>query len=231
MEAWAANFEKEVNEKYGDSENKVIVLKGEGRSAKKLLKIRMPRNGRLKLQVRYGDVKLDGTTKNLQADLAHSNFMASTITGEKTNLNVAYTPVQVKKWDYGVLNASYVNNLNIDRARSIKLTSNSSDVRLQQLGINGIFRGTFGELVIEDVAKDFTSLDIVLENSDLKLDLPDVAYNFRYSGNKSQVKLPKDLSVKSSKSYDNQKLNGYNKNKNAEATVSITASFSDVLLK
>lgn len=231
MEAWAENLEKEIEKKHGNSEGKVIVINGKGGEVKKLLRIKMPRDGQLKLDVRYGEVKLGGTTRNLEADISHSKFSANTITGDKTDIKVAYTPVQVKQWDYGMMNASYVNDLKIDKARSIKLTSNSSDVKVQELGHNGIFRGTFGELVIDEVAKDFSSLDIVLENSDLKLDLPDVPYNFRYSGTKSQVKLPEDLSVKSSKSYDNQKLNGFNKNKNANATVSITANFSDVLLK
>lgn len=231
MEAWAADFEKQVEEKYGDSKNKVIVINGKGTEQKKLLKVKMPRDGKLELKIRYGDVKLNGTSKNLQAKLSHSQFRAQTITGDKTDVKVAYTPVQVKQWDYGMLDASYVKDLKIEKAKSIKLTSNSSDVKVLELGNNGIFRGTFGELSIDKVANDFSSLDIVLENSDLRLDLPEVAYNFQYSGTKSQVKLPKDLSVKSSKSYDNQKLNGYNKSKNANATVSITASFSDVLLK
>lgn len=237
MEAWAENFEKEVEKEYGDDKKMIVVNKKvfeinkNSLEAKKILKIKMPRNGQLKLDVRYGEVKLNGTTKNLKANLSHSKFMANTIAGEKTNVEVSYTPVKVKQWDYGMLKASYVQDLNIEKVQSIKLTSNSSNVKVQELGENGIFNGTFGELVIDEVTKDFKSLDILLENSDLKLDLPDVAYNFQYSGTKSQVKLPKGLSVKSSKSYDNQKLNGYNKNKNAEATVSITASFSDLLLK
>ncbi|MGB7786605.1 MAG: hypothetical protein WBL27_10930 [Salinimicrobium sp.] len=236
MEAWAANLEKEVEKKYGDSKGKVIVLNGsslsdKGMDAKKVLKIKMPRNGQLKLDVRYGNVKLDGTTNNLQANLTHSKFMANTIAGEKTDVKVAYTPVQVKNWDYGVLKASYTDELKIDKVRSIKLSSNSTDVKVQQLEQNGIFRGSFGELVIEKVSDRFTGLDIVLENSDLKLDLPDVAYNFQYNGTKSEIKLLDDLKVKSSKSYDNQKLVGYNKNRDANATVSISANFSDVLLK
>ena len=179
MEAWAENFEKEVEKKYGDDESKVIVINGNGPEAKKILKVKMPRSGQLKLDIRYGEVKLNGTTSNLQANLSHSKFLANTITGEKTDVKVAYSPVQVKQWDYGMLQASYVNDLNIDKARSIKLTSNSSDVKVQELVQNGIFKGTFGELVINDVSKGFSSLDIVLENSDLKLDLPDIAYNFQ----------------------------------------------------
>ncbi|GAB2779023.1 hypothetical protein [Salinimicrobium soli] len=231
MEKWAADFEKQVEEKYGDSKGKVIVIDSDEMKAKKTLKITMPKNGNLKLNVRYGEVKLSGTTNNLQGQLSHSKFYANSVTGDKTDLKVAYTPVKVNTWNYGKLNASYVQEFTIDKVVSIKLTSNSSDVKVKHLADNGIFRGTFGELTINEVAPAFNSIDIVLENSDLKLDLPEVAYNFHYSGNKSEVKLPQGISVKSSKSYDNQKLDGYNKNKNANASVSISASFSDVLLK
>lgn len=230
MEAWAANLEKEVEEKYGDSKGNVIVI-NRGSRAQKTLKIKMPKNGQLKLNVRHGDVKLNGQVKNVRGEVSHSNLSANTISGDKTDLKVAYSPVNIKQWDHGILNASYVQDLKIEKAKSIKLTSNSSEVHINEVGQNGIFRGNFGELVIDRVGNDFENLDIVLENSDLKLDLPDVAFNFTYSGNKSEVKYPGDLSVKSSRAYDNQKLNGFNKNKNANATISISASFSDVLLK
>lgn len=230
MEKWGEQFGKEMEARYGDSDKKVIIINDKN-SPKKLLKVKMPRSANLKLNVRYGDVNLAGTTRDLQGEVSHSKFTAGTIAGDKTNLKVSFTPVRVKNWDYGILNASYVQDLQIDRAESIKLTSNSSDVVVNQIGKTGIFRGTFGELSINKVDPGFQSLDIVLENSDLKLDLPEVAYNFTYSGTKSEVKYPDELNLKSSNSYDNQKLQGFNKDKNAKATVSISANFSDVLLK
>ena len=230
MEKWGEQFGKEMEARYGDSDKKVIIINDKN-STKKLLKVKMPRSATLKLNVRYGDVNLTGVTKNLQGEISHGKFAAGTLSGDKTELKISYTPLKVKNWDYGVLNASYVQDLQIDRAESIKLTSNSSDVVVNQVGKNGIFRGTFGELSINKVDPGFESLDIVLENSDLKLDLPEVAYNFNYSGTKSQVKYPNELNLKSSKSYDNQKLQGFNKDKNANATVTISANFSDVLLK
>lgn len=230
MENWAENLEKEMAAKHGDFGNKVIII-NKSSKAQKTIKIKMPKEGQVKLNVRHGDVKLSGNMKNLRGDLSHSKLSANRISGDKTDLHVAYSPVNINQWDYGVLKASYVQDFNIGKAGSIKLTSNSSDVTIGELTKEGIFRGTFGELVIDQVGKEFNSLDIVLENSDLKLDLPDVAYNFNFSGNKSKVKYPEDLSVKSTQSYDNQKLTGFNRNKNANASISISASFSDVILK
>lgn len=230
MENWAANVEKEARAREGKSGSKVIILK-DHTSAKKVLKVKMPRTGQLKLNVRHGEVNLAGTTNNLRGEITHSKLQASEIGGRNTNLKVSYTPVMIRNWKYGVLNAAYVQDLKIDKAESLKLDSNSSSVHLRELSETGILAGTFGELKIDRLAPAFKSLDISLENSDLVLDLPESAFNFSYNGTNSQVKYPQGLKVTSSNSYDNQKLKGYNGNQNAGATVNIHAKFSDVILK
>ena len=231
MEVWAQQIEEDVEEKYADSQERVIIINGKDGGLKKILKVKMPKDGQLKLNVRHGDVKLGGISNNLKADLAHSKLIANTLTGTGTVVKAAYSPVQVKKWNYGVLNASYAPEIIIDHATSIKLDSNSSDVRIVEIGEEGIIKGSFGELIIDRVSAEFDNLDIGLQNSDLLLDLPEVAYLLNYNGTKSEVKFPEGLNLKSSKSYDNQKLKGFNKNRNASAVITIDADFSDVILK
>ena len=230
MEAWAADVEKEAKAQEAKTGKKVIILK-DHTSAKKVLKVKMPKNGQLKLNVRHGEVNLAGTTNNLRGEVSHSKFNANQIAGQNTNLKVAYTPVMIKNWKYGVLNAAYVQDLKIDKAQSLKLDCNASNVHLGELGETGILAGTFGELKIDKVAPGFKSLDITLENSDLVLDLPESSYNFSYNGTNSEVKYPKGLKLTSSNSYDNQKLKGYSGSQNAGAAINIHAKFSDVLLK
>jgi len=224
------SVEREARAQEGKSRSKVIVLKDHS-SAKKVLKVKMPKNGQLKLNVRHGEVKLAGTTNNLTGEISHSKFNASEIAGRNTNFKVSYTPVMIANWKYGVLNAAYVQDLKIEKAESLKLDSNSSSVHLKELGETGILAGTFGELKIDRLAPGFKSIDITLENSDLVLDLPESAFNFSYNGTNSHVKYPQGLKVTSSNSYDNQKLKGFNGNQNAGATVNIHAKFSDVILK
>lgn len=231
MEVWAADVEKEAEAQSGDSKkNKVIILK-EFSSAKKVLKVKMPTNGQLKLNVRHGEVNLTGTTNNLRGDLTHSKFNAAGISGKNTNLKVSYTPVMIKNWNYGVLKAAYVQDLKIEKAVSLKLDSNSSNVHLREISETGILSGSFGELKIDRLASGFKNLDITLENSELELDLPESEYNISYNGTNSEVKYPKSLKLSSSDSYDNQKLKGYNGSQNAGASINIHASYSDVLLK
>lgn len=229
MEKWAQQFEADMEDGSGDP-GRITVLKSKDGSAKKTLKLNLPRNAKLNLDVRHGDVKLSGTTTNLKADLSHSRFTADAIAGKQTELKVAYTPVKIKTWDYGVLSARYVKDLKIDKARSIKLDSKSSDIIFNEIGETGILSGSFGKLKIGKLNPGFKNLDVSLENSDMELSLPDAAYSFSYNGTKSKIKTPSALKLKSSSSYDNESLNGYNKTRDANASVTIKASFSDVLL-
>ena len=229
MEAWASNFEKQM-ENGNFEDRKVKALKNRDGAAMKSLKLMVPKQAKLQLNVRHGDVKLSGTTQNLNADFSHSKFSANRIAGKDTRVNVAYSPVNIKDWDYGVLNASYVKNFNIDKARSIKLSCKSSDVTIKEIGETGILAGSFGELNILKLNPDFKTLEISLENSDLKLKLPGSAYDFVYRGSQSKVKVPSGLSLKTTKSYDKEILNGYHKAQGQERSININANFSEVVL-
>ena len=77
---------------------------------------------------------------------------------------------------------SYVKDCKINSAKSIKLSSNASDVVIDELEETGIISGSFGELTINNTGNDFKRLDISLENSDLVLKLPSSSFNFTYNG-------------------------------------------------
>ncbi|MCL6219560.1 hypothetical protein [Zunongwangia pacifica] len=233
MEAWGKNFEEKMAAKQeaGQKAPNVIMLSrnNEGSKAQRTIKIKAPRNAKIMLNVRYGEIALDHAD-NLVAELAHANFKANKITGKNTHVKVSYTPVAIANWDYGVLNASYVPSCDINVARSIKLISNSSDVNIDRLSETAILSGTFGNLGIKNLGGSFKNLDISLENSDLKLKLPQSAFKFNYNGTQSEVNYPESLKVDKTSSYDNEILKGYSKSSNADAQISISARFSDVLL-
>ncbi|HET8754097.1 MAG TPA: hypothetical protein VFM59_07020, partial [Salinimicrobium sp.] len=206
MEKWAASFEKDMEawgEEFGkkmevwgqqfeNSENGVhpkmpiLNLNSTGKSKRNLL-IKMPKDANLKLEVRFGEVKLAENTNNLKADLSHSKLTAEKISGKNTRIIASYTPVLVKRWDYGILNTSYVENCQIDSAESLKLSSNSSNVNIGKIEKIGIISGTFGKLEIKNLAPDFELLDISLENTDLDLNLPETALIFNYNGSQSDI--------------------------------------------
>lgn len=231
MEAWGEEFGKKF-EAQMEGGNKVYIFEGEnsGSKSKKTIKLRIPKDAKLDLNVRHGELKLSSNIKNLKARLSHSRLSANRLSGKETNVKVAYSPVKIAHWDYGVLSTEFVKNCNIEKAVSIKLNSNSSDIVIKELQNTGVLSGSFGKLVINDLASGFETLSINLENSDLELEVPDSAFSFTFNGTQSSIKYPKAMSLKSTKSYDNETLTGFNKSAQANGSITIKANFSDVLI-
>ncbi len=230
MEAWGEEFGKQMEAKYGDSEGNVIIINGDEVKSKRTIRIKVPKDAKLDLNVRHGELKLSSNVKNLKADISHSRLSANRISGKNTNIKVAYSPVKIGVWEYGVLSTQFVKNCSIDKVVSIKLNSNSSDILINELQKTGVLSGSFGKLDINNIGAGFETLTISLENSDLELSVPDTAFNFSYNGMQSSIKYPKSLSLKTSKSYDNEMLNGFNKSREGNGNITIKANFSDVLV-
>ncbi|MCG9972987.1 hypothetical protein [Christiangramia crocea] len=230
MEAWGEQFGKQVEASMGNG-NKVFIYEG-GKTinSKKTIKLKVPKDAKLHLNVRHGELKLGSTIKNLKADLSHSRLSANRLSGKDTNVKVAYSPVKIGYWDYGILSTEFVKNCSIDKAVSIKLNSNSSDIRIKELQKTGVLSGSFGKLDIDNLGAGFETLNITLENSDLKLNVPETAFNFTFNGMQSSIKYPDNMKLKSTRSYDNEILNGYNKSRDGSGSISIKANFSDVLI-
>lgn len=237
MEAWGENFAEEMEgmekrEKNMEEMEKKMEIRGRsGSKANKHIRIKMPANARLNLEVRHGAVNLGQRTSDLKANLSHSSLTGNIVDGQKTHVKVSYTPVQISQWNYGVLNTNYAGNCVINSARSIKLISKSSDVVIRELGETGILSGTFGSLSIGKLSSNFKNLDITIQNSDLQLNLPQTALNFQYNGTQSEIEYPKAATVKTTTSYDNEMMNGYYQSANANRNISINATFSDITIK
>ncbi|MGB8705319.1 MAG: hypothetical protein WCD31_09840, partial [Gillisia sp.] len=232
MEAVAGQYDNSQDEKgNGAGKNEKVIKILTAAKANKTIKIKMPKNAQLKLNVRYGEVKLGQNTVNLRADLSHSKLTAHQLEGDKTMVHAAYSPVHVAQWNYGVLRTAYVEECKITKARSIKLESNSSDVSIGTIEETGILSGNFTELKIGKLAPGFKNLEISVNNSDLSLLLPTTGLNFNYKGTQSSIDYPEASTLKTSKSYDSEIVNGYYKTQSTGANVNINASYSDVTIK
>ncbi len=247
MEAWASQFEggdqgnmtktvtttpngRKVTVHYSNSGNMPKPVNAEEK-VKRLLVVKIPKEAKIHLNVRHGKLTLEDEVSDLQGSIAHADFSAKSIQGEDTRLNIAYSPIQIENWEHGSLQMSYVKDCQINTAKSIKLSSNASDVMIDELEETGIISGSFGELTIKNTGKNFKRLDISLENSDLVLQLPDSSFNFTYNGSRSEVKYPEKLKANVMDSYGNQLINGYHKSRNTDSSININARFSDVLIK
>ena len=228
MEAWGENFAREMEGIEKIENGKVL---RSSTKATRNIKIKMPAGARLQLDVRHGAVILGRKATNLNANLSHSSLTGSIVDGKDTHIKASYSPVTITQWNYGVLNASYAPNISINKAQSIKLVSNSSDVTIREIGETGILSGTFGALKIGKLSPEFKNLDITVKNSDLELSLPQTALNFNYNGTQSKIDYPKASTIKSTTSYDNEMLNGFYRSANANRNISINATFSKIIIK
>ncbi|MGO4911715.1 hypothetical protein [Leeuwenhoekiella sp. W20_SRS_FM14] len=198
-------------------------------SYKRKIVVRMPNDAKLDLNVRHGNIKIAEAT-NAKVNLSHGDFIANTISGDKTFINVAYSPVDVATWDYGTLQASYTKSCVIDKAKSININSRASSIVINELQDAAVITGSFGELSIPKLGKNFKTLNISVENSDVVLNLPDTPFHFNFNGVRSRLNYPKSLDAKVMEGYNSSMVNGFYKSRNTDSIIAISSKFSDIVL-
>ncbi len=240
MEKWAEEHEGEwekttTRDKNGNSSTHFSMNidtnnRKSGRDVKRTIIVKMPKKATLDLNVRYGNVKMV-SAYNAKGNISHGSLAAGNINGEETSIDVSYSPITVASWNGGTLSANHVKECSIASARDIAVTSNSSNVVINKLNGAGMISGSFGQLSIPQISDNFGSLTLILENSDLVLNLPDSAFNFNYSGEHNEFLVPRQLETKSLKNGKTEMVNGYHKSRSIGNVITITAKYSDVVLK
>ena len=250
MEKWGEDFgkrmEKWVEEHEGDWEHVTeedengnkrthIRLNYDSDNAgsskvKRKIKVKMPKNAELDLNVRHGKVKM-AATYNAKISIQHGSLVATTIDGGDTSIDVAYSPIHVNLWNEGELTTNHVKECVINTVNNLVLDSSSSNVILNALNGSAALSGSFGQLSVSKMGPDFGTLNVVLENSEMVLTLPESAFNFSLSGNRNDVFVPNSLETKSMKTGNAEIINGYHKSRNTANVITISAKYSDIVLK
>jgi hypothetical protein len=168
--------------------------KSSNSNVKKTIKIKMPKGAKLKVNVRHGEIEFASNIENLKADLTYTKLTANSINGSNTSINASYSPILVNYWNLGSLNLNYVKSANIGNVKHLVLTSNSSNITIDNLIGNAVINGTIGDLNISKIDDAFTNLNIVLQNSNANISIPKVGYSLQYIGNRSSFKHPKKTS-------------------------------------
>ena len=218
--------EKEIEKRLEEREARALKLKtqaGKQGKVKKTIKIKMPKDAKLKVNVRHGEIKFASVVHDLKANLSHAKLLAANIDGSETSINASYTPVIVTNWNAGELILNYVDNAHLNNVKSLMLSSNSSNISVDHLLGNALIDGSFGDLAINGVGDTFTSLNIILENSDVVIKLPKTDYNLQYFGKHSSLKHPKQSKSNVSTFSDGNASNG--------KTIVVNAKYSNVIMQ
>ncbi|AXG71382.1 hypothetical protein KORDIASMS9_03639 [Kordia sp. SMS9] len=214
------------------SDDNIFFLSKDGKhlKVKKKIKIKMPKKAKLKLNVRHGEVTIASVGENMNAKLSHAALYANVIEGANTTIETSYAPVHVTKWNEGALKVNFVENVDLQSVTNINLMSNSSKVSVGTLGEKGIISGTFGNLLIHNIGENFQTLDIILENTDARIQLPSSAFKLYYIGSKSSISYPETVKGTKNKTQFNTIVRGYQKTANSGSEININAKYSDVVL-
>jgi len=240
-EKWAEQFEGNGQNYYkkvstDKNGNKSIIIETDGHGlfdkakskAKKTIIIRMPKGTKTDINVRHGEVKMADAV-NIKAVLNYSTLTANSIDGGNTLINASYAPVLVNNWKNGELLLQYVDDCRLNNVQKISLESNSSNVNINSLSNEAFLSGSFGSLYINKITDSFKNLDIVLENTDATLSMPNTAFTFYYNGKKSRFKSPAAIEITSKNvNSSHSLLRGFHKAKNSNKSVTINASYSNV---
>lgn len=195
---------------------------------KKVIRVKMPKSAKLKMNVRHGEVKLAENTNNINATLSYARLLASTIDGPKTNIVASYSPVAVQYWNYGELSTNYSDRVDLKEVQSLTLNANSSEVTIERLTKSALITNDFGQLNINAIDGNFQDLTIRLKNGALECSLPADDFGIVVNGNDSTLKKPENLSLK------NTKQGGefsFKNNSSSSKTIVIDSKYSDIVLK
>lgn len=198
---------------------------------KKTIKIKLPKSTKIKMNVRHGEVKLAENTHNMNATLSYATLLATTIDGDKTNINASYSPVSVQKWNFGQLRADYSDKVTIREAGNLTLNATFSDITIDRLLQKAFIKNDFGPLRINTISDNFTDLDIRVQNAELNCNLPTTAYDLVVNSTDSDVDYPSALNLDHTKNGYSTTYKGHNLNSGSGKSIRITSMFSDLNLQ
>ncbi len=196
---------------------------------KKTLKIKMPKGLKIEMDVRHGEVTLAENTKNINANLSYSNLRAFTIDGKETTIVASYSPVAVQKWNYGQLQADYSDQVALEEVKNLRLIATSSDVTINRLVDKLYVKSKYGPLKINDIGKNFSDIDISLQNSELLCETPSTPFTIYVNGTSSKFDCPAELHLVRTKNHNTVVQKGYHISKANGGSIVINSKYSDVI--
>ncbi len=198
---------------------------------KKTIKIKMPKSATLKMNVRHGEVKLAANTRNMNATLSYASLQASTIEGDKTQINASYSPVKVAQWKYGNLNTSFSDGIELDAVTQLTLTTISSEVVIKKLLKSLLCTNDLGMLSILAVDPNFTKLDIRVQNGELQCVLPNTPFAITAKTTRSEFSYPASWTLSNTKSGQEVYYTGFSQKGSTAKNLALSSNYSSIVLQ
>ncbi len=207
-----------------DSENSKIKIK-------KHLKIKVPKNATFDLNVRHGKLNVPKSNKKMTANISYGNFIGGIISGEKNELEISNSPVDIQSVNSGNITLNNVPNATFGTCSNSNLFANSSEVFIEEIGNDVALSQKFGNLEIKKIAPDFKLVNIILDYAKANLNFSNADYVYQINSKNSTLQLLDELTEVKSKTTDGVKIiEGFLNDKSAQNKVLITGVYSTVIL-
>lgn len=218
-----------------DADTNIFYISRDGKTKdykiKKTIKIKMPKNTKLKMNVRHGEVKLAENTINIDATLSYATLLGTTVGGNGTSIQASYSPVSVQKWNYGKLRTEYSDKVYLKDVDNIALDGLSSNVAIGHIGKKAVINTDLGTLDIQGVSNDFTELNVSVKRGDLQCALPSGSYTFRGKGSYSKFQYPTTINMVQTGSTASLGLQGHKGTKGSAKIIVVDAKYGNVVLE
>lgn len=199
---------------------------------RKYIKVKVPKNATFDLNVRHGKLNIPKSNKKISANISYGNFIGGIISGEKNELKVTNSPIDIQIMNSGNITLKNVPNATFGIFENSNLFANSSNVVIEKLGKNVSLSQKFGRLEVLEIVPDFNNLNVILDYSSAIFNLSDVSYVYNINGKKSTFKLKSGV-IQDSKTKNLSgitTIGGYYLDKNSSNKIHLTGVFSTAIL-
>lgn len=218
-----------------DRESSSFYIKADGQSknfkVKKKIKIKMPKSVKLNLNVRHGEVKLAGLSKDVKASLTYSSLLASSIDGKDTFIKASYSPVQVEHWILGKLDSQYSDHVILNDVTDLLLTTTSSDIVIDRVLKKANIENKLGTLHIRELGNAFNSVNVTVANGEVYCKLPNTAFEITVDSNNSKFAPPADIAWAKAKNNASTVYSAKKGSGSPAGKIKISSVLSEVVLQ
>ncbi len=202
-------------------------------NTKKRIHIKLPKNAKLHLNIRYGEVTLAENLRNINADLNYASLSAKTINGKDTDISAAYAPIFVNHWQNGQLKLNHCRDITIKKITNINLHAQGTDILIGTLLNSGEIHNAYGDLEIKQLGSNLKQLDLMLDFGSAMLYLLPESLDFTYRGNKkSDFVLPQSFKVVSDTNKGSKRLiEAYLQKQNSGRQVLVRSNYGELVVK
>lgn len=166
--------------KYRNGGNVIIIEDGKNKKKIKITRkitIRVPKNATFDLNTRHSKVKLPkGKTSG---KVSYGTFKADEINGGE--LNISYAPVIINNLNACTLFLNNVTDATIASVINTKLSSNSSGLKIQNVGNKVNLTSKFGDLLISEIASSLKEFKLNLSFSDATVNFNNLKEKLKFS--------------------------------------------------